>query len=229
MNILGIIPARKGSKRLPGKNKKRLAGKELVRYTIEAALKSTRVDDWVLSTDDPDILAIGREYEALKTIKRPEEISGDNALAITYVQHALGILKKSYSHTVIAQVTSPFTQPEDIDRTIEALINNEEAKSAVSVQSIDFATHPVKLKTLRADGVLMPFLEEEGGRMSTQQLPKLFVRNGSVYASTIAAIRRGNIVEGPCLAYIMPRERSLDINDPIDFEFAEFILQKYHT
>ncbi|MEO0790499.1 MAG: acylneuraminate cytidylyltransferase family protein, partial [Bacteroidota bacterium] len=213
----------------PGKNKKLLAGKELVRYAIENALKSDIVDDWVLSTDDPDIIAIGHEYQGLSIINRPDEISGDDASAITYVHHALSILKKPYTHTVIIQVTSPFTQPEDIDKTISALLNNKEAASAVSVQPLDFALHPAKLKTLSKDSVLVPYLEEEKGRMSAQQLPKIFVRNGSVYASTIAAISQGNIVQDPCTAYVMPRERSLDINDPIDFDFAEFMLKKYHS
>ncbi|MEM8584502.1 MAG: acylneuraminate cytidylyltransferase family protein [Bacteroidota bacterium] len=224
-NILGIIPARAGSKRLPGKNKKRLAGKELVRYAIETALGSRMVNDWVLSSDDEDIINIGMTYQQLKVLQRPADISGDEALAITYVKHALDEMPAEYSHIVIVQVTSPFTKPEDIDATIDRLLEKPGANSAVSVQSIDFALHPAKIKTLDQDGMLRAYWEAENGRMSAQQLPQLYVRNGSVYVSTIDAIKRGHIVEEPCAAHLMPRERSLDINDPIDFAFAEFLMK----
>lgn len=223
-NLLGIIPARAGSKRLPGKNKKKLVGKELVRYSIEAALKSKNVDDWVLSSDDPDILKIGKEYPRLKCLERPEAISGDRAPAITYVHHALETQSKKYSGIVIVQVTSPFTLGKDIDATIE-LLKDEQADSAASVMELDHAIHPVKLKTM--DGkLLLPYLEEESNRMAAHELPTLFVRNGSVYVSRIGTIRQGKIIGNHCLGYIMPRERSLDINDSLDFAFAEFMINQ---
>lgn len=225
-NILGIIPARAGSKRLPGKNKRRLAGKELVRYAIETALKSRMVNDWVLSSDDEEIINIGMTYQQLQVLRRPADISGDEALAITYVEHTLGEMPTEYSHIAIIQVTSPFTSPDDVDATIRRLLETPDANSAVSVQAIDFALHPVKIKTLDQGGILRAYWEAENGRMSTQQLPQLYVRNGSVYVSTIDAIKRGHIVEEPCAAYLMPRERSLDINDPIDFAFAEFLMKR---
>ncbi|PHI20733.1 hypothetical protein CEQ90_06690 [Lewinellaceae bacterium SD302] len=227
MNILGIIPARAGSKRLPGKNKRPLAGKELVRYAIEAALNSQLVTDWVLTTDDEDILRIGQEYDGLRLIRRPDELCTDEAMAITYVQHALKSSSKKYSHTVITQVTSPFTLAEDIDGTL-ALLLKSQVNSAVSIEKLDFATHPAKMKLL--DGHrLRPYLEEEKGRMAASQLPTIYVRNGSVYCSTIKSIEAGEIVSTDCTGYLMPRERSLDINDPIDFAFAEFLMGRKET
>lgn len=223
--ILAIIPARGGSKRIPGKNKQKLGGKELVRYAIEASLASSRITQVVLSSDDADILAIGKTYDQLISLERPAEISGDLAPAITYVQDTLNRLPAEYNYVVIIQPSSPFTQPEDIDATLDLLVDSD-ANSAVSVMKLDHAIQPAKLKTLSESGVLHPYLEEEAGRMAAHELPELYVRNGSVYAATTASIREGNIIGPICLAYEMPRERSVDINDPIDFEFAEFLMKR---
>ncbi len=224
MNILGIIPARGGSKRIPGKNKRKLGGKELVRYSIESSLSSKEITDIVLSSDDDGILKIGEEYQDLICLKRPQNISDDLAPAITYVNHVIESLSKEYDIVVIIQPTSPFTLGEDIDNTIKLLCNSD-ADSSVSIMKLDHAIHPVKLKTLQGFE-LKPFIEEESGRMAAHELPELFVRNCSVYASKISSIRSGNIIGDKCLGFEMPRERSIDINDPIDFEFAEFLIKK---
>ena len=115
--------------------------------------------------------------------------------------------------------------PEDIDGTIQLLLDNEEADSSVSIMKLDHAIHPVKLKIKEGD-LLLPYLEEEAGRMATHELPKLFIRNGSVYVSRLRTIVTGRIIGDHCLGYEMPRERSLDINDQIDFEFAEYLSNK---
>lgn len=225
-NILGIIPARGGSKRVPGKNKKKLAGKELLKYVIEAALESNLIDTVVVSSDDKDILAIAQNCDNIIALNRPANISGDKAPAITYVQHTIEELKGRFSHTVIIQPSSPFTTGQDIDNTIRLLLENDKADSSVSVMKLDHAIHPVKLK-VKEEGVLLPYVEEESGRMAAHELPELYVRNCSVYVSTIESINRGKIIGDCCLGYEMPRERSLDINDPIDFMFAEFMIKQY--
>ncbi len=224
MKILGIIPARGGSKRIPGKNKKKLGGKELVRYAIESALESKEITDFVLSSDDDDILTIGADYSRLNCLKRPDDISGDKAPAITYVKHAIDVLQSDFDYVVIIQPTSPFTTGSDIDNTIRLLYDSE-ADSSVSVMKLDHAIHPIKMKTM-AGVRLDPFLEEEGGRMAAHELPELYVRNCSVYVSTRQNVEQGRIIGDHCLGYVMPRERSIDINDPIDFEFANFMLSK---
>lgn len=224
IKILGIIPARGGSKRIPGKNKKKLDGKELVRYAIESTLSSKEITDFVLSSDDDEILKIGEDYQNLICLKRPTNISDDLAPAITYVNHVIETLSKEFDIVVIIQPTSPFTLGEDIDNTIRLLYNSD-ADSSVSIMKLDHAIHPVKLKTLQ-NLELKPFLEEESGRMAAHELPELFVRNCSVYASRINSIQSGKIIGDKCLGFEMPRERSLDINDPIDFEFAKFLIIK---
>ena len=220
-----IIPARGGSKRIPGKNKKLLAGKPLVSYAIEAAFQSTEITHLVLSSDDDEILSIGNNYEDLICLKRPVEISGDTAPAISYVQHTLGEIQVDFDYVVIIQPTSPFTTGQDIDNTIQ-LLTKSNADSSVSVMKLDHAIHPVKLKVLSGD-ILEPFIEEENGRMASHELPDLYVRNCSVYVSKIAIIKQGNVLGKRCLGYVMPRDRSIDINDPIDFEFASYLIRKY--
>jgi CMP-N,N'-diacetyllegionaminic acid synthase len=227
MKILGIIPARGGSKRIPGKNKKKLDGKELVRYSIESTLKSKEITDFVLSSDDEDILRIGSDYKNLNCLRRPEAISGDKASAISYVQHAIEVLKIDFDYIVIIQPTSPFTMGRDIDNTIRLLYDSD-ADSSVTVMRLDHAIHPIKMKTMAGEK-LNPFLEEEGGRMAAHELPELYVRNCSVYVSTMENIHQGKIIGDHCLGFVMPRERSIDINDPIDFEFAEYLITHKKT
>lgn len=225
--VLGIIPARAGSKRIPNKNKKKLNGKELIRYSIEAALQSQLLSTIVISSDDTDILNIASEYSNVITIHRPEEISGDQAPAITYVKHTLTTLNKAFDYIAIIQPTSPFTHSEDIDNTIRLLVDNQSADSAVSIMKLDHSIHPLKLKIKTDNHTLLPYLEEENGRMAAYELPKIYVRNGSVYVSKMDVIQKGQIIGNICLGYEMPSERSIDINNPIDFEFAEFLISKH--
>ncbi|MEM8529107.1 MAG: acylneuraminate cytidylyltransferase family protein, partial [Bacteroidota bacterium] len=196
-----------------------------VRYAIEAALSSKLLTKIVVSSDDEDILNITDTYENIIALRRPDEISGDKAPAITYVHHALENLEASFDYIVIVQPSSPFTLGEDIDHTIRLLLDSEQADSSVSIMKLDHAIHPVKLKVLE-DKKLNPFLEEENGRMAAHELPELYVRNCSVYVASLNNIKANKIIGEHCLGYVMPRERSLDINDPVDFAFAEFLMEK---
>ena len=231
MAILGIIPARGGSKRIPGKNKKLFCGKPLITFMIEAALESKYLDTLVVNSDDKDILEIAANYPKVKPIERPASIAGDKAKAIEYVFQTLEKLEEDnelkYEAVVILQPTSPLTTSADIDGTVQLLLETK-ADSAVSVMQLDHATHPVKMKTMQGNK-LLPYLEEEAGRMAAHELPELFVRNCSVYASAIDTItQQKDIIGKDSRGYIMPLERSIDINEMIDFEFAEFLYQKYH-
>lgn len=226
MKILGIIPARAGSKRIPGKNIKPLLGKPLVAYSIEAALKSNLLTHVAVSSDSAEVLKIAAQYPEVTPIQRPIELADDLSPAIDYVKHALHTLGEKFDIIVILQPSSPLTFPEDIDHTIELLLNHPEADSSVSVMKLDHATHPVKLK-VKKDDLLLPFWEEENGRMAAHELPELYVRNCAVYVSRSSTITSGKIIGDHCVGFLMPRERSVDINDPIDFEFAEFLMSKH--
>lgn len=228
MRVLGIVPARGGSKRVPRKNVRPLGGKPLVLWAIEAALAAKQLARVVLSSDDDEVLALGARHADVLCLRRPDDISTDTAPAIDYVRHAERELalrgEAPFEAVAIVQPSSPFTEPTDVDTGV-TLLEQSGADSAVSVMQLDHAIHPLKLKRLEGDK-LLPFLEEERGRMSDHQLPKLFVRNGSVYVSAAATIARGEIIGDDSRGFVMPRERSIDINDELDFSFAEFLLRQ---
>ncbi len=226
MNVLGIIPARGGSKRLPGKNIRLFCGKPLIQWAIDNSLETKLINRVVISSDSDDILKLSSLYKQEKVmfLKRPEEISKDTSSAIEYVQNALESMEhinENFDAVAIIQPTSPLTLPEDIDNTISLLLNSN-ADSAVSIVKLAHDINPLKLKVLSGDK-LFPYLEEEEGRMSCEAVPEVYIRNGSVYAASIGTINDGNIIGKDCRGYVMPRERSVDINDEFDFCFAEYL------
>ena len=226
--VLGIVPARAGSKRLPRKNVRPLAGKPLAAWVIETALASRCLDRVIVSSDDPEVLAIAAGFRADLALQRPAELADDTAPAIAYVHHALEVLERRgegpFGATVILQPSSPLTLPEDVDATIELLAASG-ADSAVTVVRVDHAVHPVKLKTM-TDDRLLPYLEDEAGRMAAHELPEVFVRNCAVYATRRAVIDAGSVLGEDSRGLVMPRERSVDINDALDLSFAEFLVSR---
>lgn len=228
LNVLGIIPARGGSKRLPRKNVRSLAGKPLVAWAIEAATAAKRLSRCIVSSDDPEVLAVATSYDARLPLSRPAELADDLSPAIDYIRHALSVLEGQgegpYDVIVIVQPSSPFTLGSDIDATVE-LLEASGADSAVSVMQLDHAIHPWKMKVLDGNR-LLPFLVDEQGRMAAHELPEIYVRNCSVYASRRGTIQRGLVIGEDCRGYPMPRSRSLDINDETDFLFAQFMASR---
>ena len=197
-------------------------------WAIEAAHAAKRVDRFIVSSDDAEILKLAGQYDPAIPLERPADLSTDTALAIEFVRHALATLEAGdeapFDAVVILQPSSPLTRPEDIDGTI-ALLESSGADSAVSVMHLDHAIHPSKLKVLSGDR-LLPYLEEERGRTAAHQLPELYVRNCSVYASRRHVVDSGQMIGVDCRGYVMPRERSVDINEQLDLDFAEFLLAR---
>jgi len=225
--VLGIIPARAGSTRVKSKNKRLLGGKPLILHVVEQAIKAKKLNKIVITSDDEEILEMCKNFN-VQLIRRPASISGAKAQASEYVKHAFDILSEDFSHFCIIPATSPFTLATDIDATVSLAIN-EESESAVSVMKLDHAIHPYKLKTLSGK-TLKPFIKEEDGKMADFELPDIYVRNCSVYVSRKDVVYKYNQIIGKDMkGYIMPPERSLDINEEIDFEFAEFLYQKVNN
>ena len=227
MNVLTIIPARAGSERAPGKNWRLLGGRPLVRYAMDAVARSSYGQDVIVTSDTDEVLRHVADYPTFTALRRPAEISHATSLAIEYVRHALGFARarggKQYDAVAIIQVTSPFTLPEDIDATV-ALLADASADSAASVMQIPHDLNPLKLKTMAAGAFLEPYFEAEAGRMAAHEVPRVYVRNGSVYVSRLATIQTGLIIGKACRGHLMPRERSVDINDEIDWKLAELML-----
>ncbi|MCF8341878.1 MAG: acylneuraminate cytidylyltransferase family protein [Chitinophagaceae bacterium] len=228
--ILALIPARAGSKRVPNKNIRPFGGSNLTEIAIKQALEIPQITTVALTTDSDDLLSRFQDTRGLACVKRPAEISDDKAPAIAYVRHALALLETKlnfhYNYVMILQPTSPLRLNEDIIGTIQLMQKHPEADSAVSVMRIDQLNNPIKMKVLKGDE-LIPFLEPEKGRLAADQLSVLYVRNCAVYLTRRKEIDSfidvmGNISVG----YPMPADRSIDINEMIDFEIAEFLFKR---
>ena len=224
---IAVIPARGGSKRVRRKNLRLLGGKPLLAWSIEAARDARRLDRIVVSSEDGEILALAGGYDRSYPLQRPVELATDRASGVAVVQHALSMIEPSdgrYEVVVVLQCTSPFATGEDIDGCIE-LLRRTGADSAVSVVKVAHDVHPAKLKIMDGDR-LLPYLEEERGRMAEHELPDVYVRNTAIYAARRALVDEGRIVGEDCRGYVMPRDRSVDINDELDLAFAEFLFAR---
>jgi CMP-N,N'-diacetyllegionaminic acid synthase len=221
MRTLGLVPARGGSRRVPGKNLARLEGKTLVRRALETAVAASCFDLVVLSSDDEEILAEATGLEVV-VLRRPAELATDDARIRDVVAHALAAvedLDSPFDAVGIVQATSPFTAPEDVAGTVKLLAETT-ADAAFSVARLEAAQHPLKLKRLVGDR-LLPYLSDDRLRPS-QALPPVWVRNGSVYVFRRAAVDEG-LEANDARGYVMPPERSLDIDTWRDLEFAKFL------
>jgi CMP-N,N'-diacetyllegionaminic acid synthase len=222
MRVLGLVPARGGSSRVPGKNLSRLGGETLVRRALETALEAGCFDVVALSSDDVEILAEADGLDVV-ALRRPAELVTDTALARDVALHALrelDVLHGPFDAVAIVQCTSPFTAPEDIAGAV-ALLEKTGAESVVTVARVEAAHHPLKLKRLEGDR-LLPFLEDD--RLTpSHELPALWARNGSVYAFRRDVVERG-LEADDVRGYEMPPERSFDIDTAQDLAFAEFLV-----
>jgi CMP-N,N'-diacetyllegionaminic acid synthase len=224
MRVLGLVPARGGSKRAPRKNLARLGDTTLVRRALETALAAGCFDLIVLSSEDEEIRAEARGLDVL-ALRRPAELAADTVLVRDVALHALREAEDRsgrFDAVAILQCTSPFTAPEDVVGTV-ALLERTGAGSVVTVTRVEAAHHPLKLKRLEGDR-LLPYLEDD--RLTpSHELPPLWVRNGSVYAFRRDVVERG-LEADDVRGYEMPTERSFDIDTERDVAFAEFLVER---
>lgn len=229
LKVLGVITARGGSKGIPRKNIKKLAGKPLIVHTINAVCGSRLLTRAIVSTDDEEIAEISKKYGAEVPFLRPTELAQDKSTSIEVVQHAVSELKKQgeeYDYVMILQPTSPLRTSEDIDESIR-IAEETGADSVMSMVELDdFSSKKIKKVT---NTIIKPYFEEEGKESSRRQdLEKAYRRNCAVYLTKTELIKKGDLFGQDSRAYIMPGERSVDINKPVDFEMAEFWFKKQH-
>jgi N-acylneuraminate cytidylyltransferase/CMP-N,N'-diacetyllegionaminic acid synthase len=225
--ILALIPARGGSKGLPGKNIKSLLGKPLIAWTIEQAKGSKYSDKVIVSTDDSEIAKISKEYGAKVPFLRPKELATDDAKMIDVVMHAIKWLKGSgnlYDVVILLQPTSPIRKAEDIDLSVEYLFSKK-ASSVVSVCEADCP--PNWINTLPENKCMKDFLSLDIINKNRQEFRHFYRLNGAIYlAFCDYLLKKKSFFAAETFAYIMPKERSVDIDDEIDFMFAEFLLER---
>lgn len=222
--VLAIIPARGGSKGIPRKNVRLLAGKPLIAWTIEEAKKSKYIDRLILSSEDDEIIKVAEEWGCEAPFVRPPELARDDTPGIEPVLHALNTLKEKYDYVVLLQPTSPLRSVDDIDGCIETCLMSH-SPSCVTVTEID--QHPHWMYTVDAGGYLSPVIEKLNITHCRQALPQVYILNGAVYVSDTAPLTKNRtFLTKETKAYIMPRERSLDIDNEIDLKLFEITIQK---
>lgn len=225
-SVLAIIPARGGSKELPGKNIKSLAGKPLIAWTIEAAQQSQYIDRLILSSDDEEIIATAREYGCEAPFVRPAALATDDATSIDVVFHALDNLP-AHDIVILLQPTSPLRDHKDIDTALELMIHKH-AESCVSVCQPEKS--PYWMYHMDNQGKLVQLLNTEQNASQRQQLPPVYALNGAIYISTIERLRKHyRFVDSETVAYPMNKTHSIDIDDALDFQIASLIVKEKHS
>lgn len=236
MEILAIIPARGGSKGIPRKNVKDLCGKPLIAWTIEAAQASRLITRTVVSTDDVQIAEVARRYGAEVPFMRPAKISQDLSTDVESLVHALDFLKdkEGYEPDIVLRLppTSPLRTAAHIDEGIEVLLKNPDADAVRPI--CEAPKHPYKSWKIADDGLyLEPFLPksftgfDEPYNLPRQLFPKAYIHAGAMDIMRRATIQEQKSTSGKKLAYFfMPPEDAVNIDHPIDFEIAEFLMQK---
>lgn len=223
--MLAIIPARGGSKGVPFKNIKNLGSHPLIYYTIKAAKESKLITRIIVSTDDQDIADIGLKEGVEVPFLRPKELASDKAKAIDNYIYTIEKIneteKASIDEFVVLQPTSPFRDSSDIDNAIEIF----RQKKATSVISVVEAEHPpFWYKKVDRDGVLKDLLNGENS-LNRQEYLNTYIPNGAIYIFDYNTLKnRLSYYTEKTYPYIMSKEKSVDIDTFLDFDFAEFML-----
>lgn len=230
MRVLGIVTARGGSKGIPRKNIVPLLGKPLLAYTAEAALAAQRLTRTVLSTEDEEIARVGRLCGLDVPFLRPVELARDETPTIPVLQHVVRSLEavgECYDAILTLQPTTPLRRAEDIDQAI-ILLERTGADSVISFVDVG-EKHPARMKSITPEGCAMdpPFAEQFEGQRR-QDLPKLYLREGSIYLTRRHVLMEHHSLKGnDCRAYLVPAERACNIDTPFDLFLAEQMIRYY--
>lgn len=237
-HILAVIGARSGSKSVPDKNIRPLGGKPLIAWIIETSLNSTLIDKTVVSTDSEQYACIAKTHGAEAPFLRSDEMSSDSASETVYVKHAVEWLIKNEGYkpgiVVRLQPTNPLQIPEDVDECVRLLLNNPEFDSAMVVA--EARQHPNRALKLvsHQDGSqrLFSFITgntKDAAPHNRQSHEKAYFRANIVATRTDMLLKRNSQVGDKILCHVIPQERALDIDSPMDFLVAEQLIKKYRV
>jgi CMP-N,N'-diacetyllegionaminic acid synthase len=229
--ILALILARSGSKGLPGKNIRPLVDKPLIAWTLKQANNSKYINRIIVSTDDRQIAATTKEYNGEVPILRPPELATDNATSTEAIMHMVDyLLKTEYyqpDYVMLLQPTSPLRRTEDIDAAMELLLSKK-AEAVVSVCKT--VHHPWLSNSLPEDHNMKDFLRPQIKNKNRQELPLFYQLNGAIYLASLSYFKAMNgFIGNSTYALVMPRERSVDIDNLLDFQFAELLMKSEET
>ena len=222
MSLLALIPARGGSKGIPRKNLRPFSGKPLLQWSIDVALSSPSVDRLVVSTDDPEIAEVARAGGAEVPFLRPLELAADTTPGIAPVLHALQLLPE-VSELLLLQPTSPLRQVDDVEAIVA--LHRQPGRDAV-VSVVPSSKHPAWMFSLSSGQVLEP-LVAHSDVACRQQLSPAYALNGALYlASRTVLERERSFLTPDTMGYVMPPERSVDIDSELDWQWGEFLMQQ---
>ncbi len=228
MKILGITLARGGSKSVPKKNIRYINNKPLIFYTISESLKSKYINRYLVSTDDNEIRNISIEYGADVPFLRPKELSSDIASSADALKHAVKFVEKQdecrYDYIVELMCTNPLKTVHDIDSCIQKIIKTK-ADSVIAMNQLD-DHHPARIKKIKDDKIVDFCVKEKLESRRQDLRPKAFIRSGSIYVMTRKELMIHNRRYGSANSrpYILPPERTVNIDNEIDFLVAEKML-----
>jgi CMP-N-acetylneuraminic acid synthetase len=226
-SVIAIIPARAGSKGLPGKNVRPLCGKPLVAWSIESARGSRYVDEVLVSTDGDDIARVAEQFGAAVPFRRPYELATDSATTLSAVQHALEYyqrLGRSFDVVVLLEPTSPLREESDIDRMLEQISNAwENFDAVISVGEVH--EHPSIMKRLRGPE-LEPYCAELERTTRRQDNPAAFFPYGVAYVvKTTALLGERTFYPRRCTYHLLKRYQGYEIDDVHDFLCVEAVMK----
>lgn len=229
MRVLGLIPARGGSKGVARKNARNLCGKPLVQWTIDAALAARTLGSVVVSTEDQEIARIASSCGARVPFMRPAELARDDSPTLPVVIHALETLRgagESFDAICLLQPTSPFRKTSDIDQCVE-LLSSSGADSVVSVRQVPLEYNPYWVFFRLPEGTLQLSMGGTNPIPRRQLLPPAFHRDGTIYVTRSDVIERDNNLYGKkMLGYEMTRVNDVNIDTQADWDLAERIMEE---
>mgnify|MGYP001270806017 CR=1 FL=1 len=228
MSILGIIPARGGSKGIKRKNLKILGEKSLLEHTIHAAINSN-IEKLIVSTDDQEIASISKKLGVLVPFLRPKELAGDNSNSIDVAIHGLIQMEKitnSFFESIIyLQPTTPFRSSTDINNCLDIINEQNNIDSVISVVNVG-SYHPARMKFIKGGLLIDPDFCEAKENQNRQELRPMFIRNGAIYLTKRETLLSGSFKGRSSFAYEMPYHRSINIDSNQDLDFAKWQLIK---
>lgn len=229
MRVLGIIPARGGSKGVPRKNIRPLCGKPLLAYSIESAAKAKLLTRTILSTEDPEIAEVGRQLGVDVPFLRPSELAEDASPTFDVVRHAMATLENEgdrYDAVCILQPTNPLRRCEDIDNCIVVLASTG-ADSVISVLPVPKTYNPHWVYWKSGDGKMVLAAGENEPITRRQDLPPAFHRDGSVYVTRRSVLlERGSLYGLDTRGYEVDPDYSVNIDTLDDWKYAESLLAR---
>ena len=226
--VLAVIPARKGSKGLPGKNYKVLFGKPLFEWTVEAAKASKYIDKILISTDSDIIIEKGKLLQVDVPFIRPYELCTDEAKSIDVLEHAINhynAISDHYDLIVLLEPTSPLRKGCDIDLALELMLSAN-AQSVVSISKVTVG-HPAFLFKQNSKKFIAPFLSDGWTPKRRQDCDNFFYLDGSVYASQITPLMvKRTFCHEDTVGFELPKWKAFEIDDEVDFFIVESIMKR---